>query len=215
MSIRKRKDRNRVSWILDLLNPNTGKRHRFDNDTKRAAEELRDRKKAEWQKQEKLVGDPNMTFDQFATVWLSQLSSAGLRPKTIDSYTQLYSKHIKPTLGSIKVRELRRSDVRALLAAKTEEVYRTTKTRHEQPDGSATEVSVEQRLSRNTIRLIRATLSAILASALDDDLIAENVAVMSRRRGSKGAGSVNAVERLKAIRPFTEAELEKILTSGL
>jgi hypothetical protein len=50
-----------------------------------------------------------------------------LKPKTIKSYNQLYSKHIAPTLGPIKLQELRRSDVRALLTAKTEEVYKTTK----------------------------------------------------------------------------------------
>jgi len=197
-----------------MMHPTTGKRHRFDTETKRAAEELRDQKRAEWQKQEKLVGDPDTTLDAYAAVWLAQLPTSGLKQKTVTSYNQLYSKHIKPTLGAIKVRQLRRADVRALLSAKSDEVFKTTKGQQEDPSGSATEVLVEHRLSRNTIRLIRATLSAILAAALDDDLIAENVAVMSRRRGSKSAGSVTAVERLNAIRPFTEAELEKVLTSA-
>jgi len=197
-----------------LVHPGTGKRHRFDTETKRAAEKLRDQKKAEWQKQQKLVGDPNTTLDAYATLWLAHLPAAGLKPKTIKSYNQLYSSHVKPTLGSIKVRDLRRSDVRALLAAKSDEVYRATKSQQEDPNGSATEIVVEHRLSRNTIRLIRATLSGILAAALDDDLIGENVALLSRRHGSKGAGSVTAPERLKAIRPFTEDELEKILAEA-
>jgi len=197
-----------------LIHPSTGKRHRFDTETKRAAEDLRDTKKAEWQKQEQLVGDPNTTLDTYATCWLAQLPAMGLKPKTIRSYSSLYTKHVKPTLGCLKVRELRRSDVRGLLAAKSDEVYRTTKSKQEDSSGNATEIIVEHRLCRNTVRLIRATLSAILASALDDDLIGENVAVMSRRRGSKGAGSVTAAERLKAIRPFTEDELEKILTEA-
>src|SRR5579871_5214792 len=141
------------------MHPGTGKRHRFDTETKRAAEELRDQKRAEWQKQEKLTGDPNTTLDNYATCWLSQLQATGLKPKTIRSYNGLYSKHIKLTLGSIKVRDLRRSDVRALLAAKSDEVYRITKSQQKQPSGGATEMVVEHRLSRNTIRLIRATLS--------------------------------------------------------
>src|SRR5580704_9905207 len=70
------------------------------------------------------------------------------------------------------------------------------------------------RLSRNTVRLIRACLSVILASALDDEVVAENVAIMSRRRGSTGAGSVTTAERQKAIRPFSEAELEKVLSAA-
>ncbi len=197
-----------------MMHPGTGKRHRFDTETKRAAEELRDQKRAEWQKQEKLTGDPNTTLDNYATCWLSQLPTTGLKPKTVRSYDGLYTKHIKLTLGSIRVRDLRRSDVRALLAAKSDEVYRITKSQQKEPSGGATEMVVEHRLSRNTIRLIRATLSAILAAALDDDLMNENVAVMSRRRGSKGAGSVTAMERLKAIRPFTQDELEKILTEA-
>ena len=64
LSIRKRKDRDRVSWILDLVHPSTGKRHRFDTETKRAAEKLQDQKKEEWKKQEKLVGDPDTTLDR-------------------------------------------------------------------------------------------------------------------------------------------------------
>jgi integrase len=214
VSIRKRKDRGRVSWILDLVHPSTGKRHRFDTETKRAAEKLRDQKKAEWQKQEKLVGDPDTTLGKYATLWLALLPAMGLKPKTIRSYQGLYTKHIKPTLGSIKVRELRRADVRALLATKSEEIFKSTKTVQEELNGNATEIVIDHRLSRNTVRLIRATLSGILAAALDDDLIGENVALLSRRRGSKGAGSVNAAERLKAIRPFAEDELEKIIGSA-
>lgn len=127
MSIRKRKDRDRVSWILDLKHPRTKKRHRFDAITKRAAEKLQDQKKEDWKKHERLVGDPDTTLDQYATKWLAQLPASGLKAKTIRSYTQLFTKHIKPTLGPIKLRELRRADVRALLTAKTEEVYQTTK----------------------------------------------------------------------------------------
>jgi len=214
MSIRKRKDRSTVTWILDLVNPPTGKRHRFDAGTKRAAEKLRDQKKEEWKKQDKLVGDPETTLNRYATQWLAHLPAAGLKPKTVRSYSQLYSKHLDPTFGQIKIRELRRSDVRALLTTKIDEVYKTTKSVQEEPGGNPTDVVVEHRLSRNTVRLIRATLSAILANAMDDELVAENVAVMSRRRGSKAAGSVNAAERSKAIRPFTENELENILSSA-
>jgi len=64
------------------------------------------------------------------------------------------------------------------------------------------------------VRLIRATLSVMLAEAVDDELIKENpAAVQSRRRGQKAIGTVSAGERQKAIRPFSEKEQNAILES--
>jgi integrase len=54
----------------------------------------------------------------------------------------------------------------------------------------------------------------MLAEAVDAELIKENpAAVQSRRRGQKAIGTVSAAERQKAIRPFTEKELNAILES--
>src|SRR5581483_10750972 len=93
----------------------------------------------------------------------------------------------------VRLRELRRSHVKEFLAAKRERAS----------------------LSKNTLRLIRAALSAMLADALDDELIPSNpAAVPIRRRGRKGNGILSASERQKAIRPLTERELAAFLAAA-
>src|SRR5208283_2360087 len=103
MSIRKRKDRGKVTWIADVRNPKTGERIRLDAATKRAAEKRRDEKLAEWREQSQLVGNPDTTLDAYAAAWLTRLPVSGLKPKTIKSYQQLFHKHISPVLGGTKI----------------------------------------------------------------------------------------------------------------
>jgi integrase len=210
---RKRKDRGRITWIADVSNPFTGERVRLDAPTKRAAEERAEQKKQEWRNSSRLIGDPEATLDQFATSWLAGLRASGLKPKTIRSYSGLYHRHIAPTLGSTKLRELKRSQVKALLAAKSEETFKVRKQSRNE-DGKITETFTIRTFSRNSVRLVRATLSTLLAEALDDELIGSNPAAESpRRRGRKGPAKLTAMERQKAIRPFTEDELQRILSS--
>ena len=66
-------------------------------------------------------------------------------------------------------------------------------------------------LSKNTVWLIRATLSVMLGDALDAGLIAVNPAQGLSRRGRKGPDSITASERQKQIRPLTVEQLEAFL----
>jgi integrase len=213
MSIRKRKDRGKVTWIADVRNPKSGERIRLDAATKRAAQKRRDEKLQEWREEGILVGDPDTTLDEYGTAWLARLPVQGLKPKTITSYQQLFHKHISPILGATKIRELRRGQVKALLTEKYEATFQVQQKIRDEA-GNVVKISVERSLSRNTVRLIRACLSAMLGEAVDDELIKENPASgQSRRRGQKAVGTVSAAERQKAIRPFTESELDAILES--
>jgi len=213
MSIRKRSDRGRKTWIADVRNSKTGERIRLDAFTKRAAEKRRDEKLEEWREQSKLVGNPETTLEEYAASWIARLPVSGLKPKTIKSYRQLFQKHISPVLGATKIRELRRSQVKALLTEKHEATFHVQQ-KVRDASGNITRISIERKLSRNTVRLIRACLSAMLGEAVDDELIKENpAAVQCRRRGQKVMGTVSGAERQKAIRPFTESELKIILGS--
>ena len=125
---------------------------------------------------------------------LRLLETSNLKPSTINGYARLYRGHIADALGPIRLRDLRRAHVKKFLNAKHEQISATNDTKT---------------LSKNTVRLIRATLSVMLADALDDELVKSNVAAIpSRRRGKKG--TVSTAERSKAIRPFSDEELARI-----
>ena len=172
-SIRHRKRVKRDVWLVDYRDA-SGARRRLTAKSKEAAELLlADKIKEAHSPQQlaggasELAGDPDMTLDGYATAWFLQLPSSGIKPRTMKSYQQLYDNHIKPTLGSIKIRELRRADVKAWLNAKREQVISSKRKEEKEsadagaaiaPPAPAPEPKPERKLSRNTVRLIRACL---------------------------------------------------------
>src|SRR5208282_4428549 len=201
-----------------------GKRHReiaLREDgspaNKKEADEQRSKKLTECGMAPELLGDPELTVDQFGTQWLKRLESSDLKPRTVKSYTQLYNCHIASALGPIRLRDLRRTHVKEFLAAKRDQIIVRPGKKNPAPsdvDEQKPEPAPKT-LSKNTVRLIRACLSAMLAEAMDDELIKSNpAAVPSRRRGKKGNGAVSAAERQKAIRPFSDPELAKVLKTA-
>ena len=173
-------------WIVDVRD-RAGVRRRFTASTREKADLLLAQKTAEYQEPEKLLGDPEMTLDTYADQWLQGITTEGaIKPRTIVSYRQLFLCHIAPTLGAIKLRDLQRRDVKALLNAKR-----------------------EQALSKNTVRLIRATLSVMLAEAMDDGYVDSNPATLpARKRGKK-----KAVQAM-VLRPLEEDELARLLNTA-
>jgi len=201
-----------------------GKRHReiaLREDgspaNKKEADEQRSRKLTEYGMAPELLGDPELTVDQFGTQWLKRLESSDLKPRTIESYSALYRCHIASALGPIRLRDLRRMHIKELLAAKRDQVIvRPAKKSGPSDDEQKPKPELPPKtLSKNTVRLIRACLSAMLAEAMDDELIKSNpAAVPSRRRGKKGNGTVSGAERQRAIRPFSDPELAKVLKTA-
>ena len=175
-------------------------RHRGYARTKGEAERLRAEKMVEASKATELLGDPDQTVADFANQWLKRLKNSDLKPSTIDNYSRLYKGQIAAAIGPIRLRNLRRTHIREFLNTKREQISAT--------DGT-------KKLSKNTVRLIRATLSVILGEALDDELIKTNpAAIPSRRRGKKGDGTMSAGDRQKAIRPSSDHELAKVLEAA-
>lgn len=148
-AIWKRRRAKKDVWIVDCRDA-AGVRHRFTAPTREQAETLLAEKIKERGEPDQLAGDPDRTLDDFAREWLARLPSTELKPRTVKSYRQLYKCHLAGPLGSIKLRDLRRRHVRALLTAKR---------------GTGG-------LSKNTTRLVRACLSTMLADAVEDELIA-------------------------------------------
>jgi integrase len=150
-----------------------------------------------------------LTLEKFARRWLKAIAP-DIKPKTLASYTGLLEQHIFPALGKKRIRSISRTDIKALLLHKRTS-GKTIVVKNDKDEKTKQVVG----LSKNTVRLIRATLSAMYADALDEGLAPTNPAIaLSRRRGAKRGDSMSAAERLKSIRPFTADELAKVLNAA-
>jgi integrase len=178
--IRKRRDRG--CWEVDFVDA-AGVRHRPLVETRQEAEELLARVIAEVRKG-KAAKPTALTVAEYAEIWLTR-ASRDLKPRTIKSYRQLLDLHIIPTLGNRRMVDVQRRDVRDLLDEKH-----------------------EAGLGKNTVRLIRATLSAMFNQAVNvDEIVATNLAMLGRtQRGRKAADA-----RQEVMRPLSEEEMFRFL----
>jgi integrase len=186
MPVRKRRDRD--GWLLDYKD-STGQRRReqVDAKTKGEAERLLAARINEIAQPTLASDAASLTLNNLAEEWLGHVSTQ-LKPKTIRSYSQLFKLYVLPKLGNMRIGTIQRRHVKALLG------------QHR-----------EAGLSKNTVRLIRACLSAMLAEAVDDGRLALNPAALASRRGRAHADSITASDRQKAIRPLAENELAAFL----
>ena len=123
------------------------------------------------------------TLAEYARRWLKLCAS--LKPGTQEGYEQKLRKHILPILGQRRLRNLTRGDVRSLLAEK-----------------------LQAGLSRDTVRLIHATLRAMLAAAVEDEILKANPA-SGVGRSLRLAASKD--ERSESIKAMTRDQLEAFL----
>src|SRR5262245_30178054 len=64
-----------------------------------------------------------------------------------------------------------------------------------------------QGLSKNSVRLIRATLSVMLGDAVDEGVITSNPAQGIARRGRRQSDTLTTAERQRKIRPLSHEQL--------
>jgi integrase len=119
--------------------------------------------------------DPDITIDKYADRWL-QFIRATVKPRTAASYRQMVDLHILPTLGDIKIRQLQKGRIKNLLAEK-----------------------LNRGLSRNSVRIIHATLRAMLNAAADDGVIAANPAAKLGRQLRLVVPAETRQEQIKAL----------------
>jgi hypothetical protein len=109
-----------------------------------------------------------VTLAHYAQRFLEQIRHDGLAPRTIASYQDMLRVHILPALGAMKLRHIRRRDVRTLLTGLHERGWRLVVTSG--PGRTTRRVTgPTKRYAANTVWLVRATLSAVLARVVDDD----------------------------------------------
>lgn len=175
------------TWVVDFYDA-TGIRHRYFRTSKSEARKLEDQLRVEkWRQQREDLPLPELrdvNVAEYGERWLRE-SASRLKARTLRSYTGLFHFHIAPVFGQMKVAQLHRSHVKRLLVEKH-----------------------EQGLSKDTIRLIRATISAMYAAAIDDGVAVVNPATLPRR--AKALGRSPKAD----IRPLSEAELAVFLNAA-
>jgi integrase len=188
-SIRKRKRAKGDVWIVDYRDA-AGTRRWVTCSTRREAEDVLAAKIRESRQAVPVPDDPDITVAAYAEQWLARVAP-DLRRQTLQSYAQLLRLYILPALGSLRIRALHRGVIRALLAEKR-----------------------AAGLSKNTVRLIRATLSVLLTDAVDDGLLLANPAHGLGRQGRRRHDAVTQAERQRRIRPLSPERLAAFLVAA-
>jgi integrase len=202
----------REMWEVDYRDRH-GKRHRplFATETEALDEAAKFRKDLE---KAPLVDDPDLTLEQYAERWL-QTAAHELEAKTRSSYAQLLKTHVFPTLGAVRLGDIQRRDVKALLGAKRAERLPRARKLVEAP--KAEPAPSKAGYSKNTVRLIKAALSTVLSDAVDEGYLgnnATNPAFSAGRKRGKKAEALTQTERLKKVRPLSWTDRDALLTEA-
>jgi integrase len=194
--IRKR----RGKWIADYRD-GAGCRHVPSFDTRREAEDFLARRVPESRQVMKPAVDSNITMAVYSERWLG-LVQGHLKTRTLASYQHTLRLHILPELGSLKVRNVSRSHVRTMLSEK----LRTGKIKRITEGTSVKDLRVP--LARASVRIIHATLRALLNAAVDEGIIAINPA---ERLGRHLRLVAPATARQEEIKAMTRRQLANLL----
>jgi len=134
--------------------------------------------------------DRDITLRAYATRWLAIIENEK-DANTVRNYKERLEAHVLPALGHLKVRELHRGHIKAFLAQKRGRGY-----------------------AKNSVRLMRAPLSAMLSDAVDDGIIMANPAFQIGRRKASRADKLTSAERLQNVRPMTWEQRDAFLTAA-
>jgi integrase len=145
--IRKR----RGQWVVDYRDGGGIRRWRTFG-TKREAEDCLAKTIPEVRQRRRVVVPVTTTLAQYADRWLHLITHT-VKPRTLASYAGMVRLHLLPAFGTWRVQYLDKGTIKNLLANK-----------------------LAAGLSRNTVRILHATLRALLAAAVDDGVIVANPA---------------------------------------
>jgi integrase len=185
---RTEKGRKRNSWVISYKDAGGQWKKRYAK-SKEEAENLRSELVRQSMQAVPPNETPNITVKDYSEKWLERRRTGGFAAKTVRSDEWALEKHIRPVFGAMRVRAIHRAQVKELLARKRAEG-----------------------LAKDTVRLIRATLSSLLADAIDDGIVLTNAAQGIRLR--KVGHVVSPAERLKRIRPMTYEQLDAFLAAA-
>jgi integrase len=130
---------------------------------------------------EERVGRP---FDAYYCAWLDSYARTHCKPSTCDQYDSVYRTHLLPHFGKRDIADIRRDDVKALIAS-----------------------VVAKGRTRGTVMRVLAPLREMLNHAMEDGHVAANPASNILRRSRLDAGNKRAAEFL------TREELAHLLAT--
>ena len=181
-------------WIVDYRD-GAGIRRWATFDRKRDADGFYDKVRGQRGQRLRPQVDPNITVKDYAARWLGRVA-VQVKTRTHESYADTLRLHLIPRLGGTKVRLLDRMTICALLEDKLRGLQ----------DESGTVVAPA--LSRNSVRVIHATVRVLLNAAIQDGVILANPA-------DKLGHQLRLVAKPKArqdeIKAFTRPQLEVFL----
>lgn len=180
--IRKR----RGKYVVDYRD-GAGVRRWVTCDTKREADDVLSEKVRTSRQATRPAVDPKLTLEAYSQRWLDLISST-VKPTTLRSYRDTLRLHILPALGRTKLAQLHKARVKLLLTAKL---------------GSD--------LARGSVRVILATLRAMLNAAVDDGVLLVNPADKLGRQLRLVPSKVARQEQVKA---FTREQLATFLDTA-
>jgi integrase len=187
---RKAKPRTAYGYSLLVVEDGARRRVRRQFATKAEAEDELDKYKEELKRPKIQPAPEKITLNAYADTWLKRIESH-LAPRTVKSYRELLTLYVRPMLGTMTLADIQRVQIKDLLGAKR-----------------------DSGLSKNTVRLIRATLSVVFSDAVDDGLLQTNPTQGLARRGRKRADGMTSTERRQAIRPMTYEQLAAFLSAA-
>ena len=156
---------------------------------RRAAEEVASKLRARLQLADLSVLEPareEPTLTAYAERWLDVYVAVHCKPRTLELYTFLCRRHLFPALGAVRLPDLTREEIHALVAHK-----------------------IQGGMKRTTALKIAALLREILNHAVEDRHIATNPAT---RIGRFYRGRTEEEARPK-VDPFTAEELTQLLAA--
>ncbi|NLT67421.1 MAG: hypothetical protein GXX84_12530, partial [Acidobacteria bacterium] len=120
------------------------------------------------------------TVSEYAPKFLQRMKAAGLKRTTYSCYETNLRVHICPALGDIGVDKLNYPAIADFLAGKAEATYSTARFRNrekEQKKRKKRPAGRDRNYSRDTIRIMCATLRAMMTEAVKDQIITMNPVV--------------------------------------
>jgi integrase len=173
----------RGKWIIDYYDQ-FGRRHWETVGTnKKEAEEKLAEKTIEIRKGSYNPASAKITVNEYAKSWLGTYAQVNnLKASTVKSYGQCLSKYILPALGGLQLRSVRRDPIKSFV-------------------GDLGKAG----LSRNSVRIVHATLRTMLNSAVEDEILGVNYALKI------GKFTKGKAERQQHISPFTREEVAVFL----
>ena len=180
--IRKR----RGQWVVDYRDGGGARRWRTFA-TKRDAEDFLAKTIPETRQGKRALVSVTITVAAYADRWLRLIAST-VKPRTLVSYAGTLRLHLLPAFGAWRVQRLDKGGIKGMLADK-----------------------LASGLSRNTVRIIHATLRAMLRAAVDDGVMPINPAEKLGRQLHLVAPKAVRQEEIKAM---TREQRQRFLTTA-